>query len=148
MTKTENFQRVFSKNQEITLQIQIKAANNIIASIIINFNNIIVSNFVDVLQKKIDEITKRRRIVLLQNTFRKTKIDETVKFCAFVMFDKILILSIRSKFNAKFYREKLYRMINSKRYSSKNQQNFEKFLREYVTTFQIKFFIHNKNVNV
>ena len=68
----------------------------------------IVSKFVDVLQQKIDEIAKRRRIALLQNTFRKIKIDETIEFCVFVIFDEIFILSIRSKFNAKFHREKLY----------------------------------------
>ena len=98
------------------------------------------------MQKKIDEIAKRRRIVLLQNTLRKTKVEKTIEFCVFAMFDETLILSIQSKFNAKFYREKLYRLINSKKYSSETQQNFEKFLRECVTTFQLKSLIHKKNL--
>ena len=106
----------------------------------------VVSNFVDVLQKKIDEIAKRRRITLLQNTLRKTKIEKKIEFCVFAMFDEILTLSIRLKFNAKLHREKLYRMMNSKKYSNENQQNFEKFLRECVTTFQIKSFIYKKNL--
>ena len=97
-------------------------------------------------KKKIDEIAKRRRIALLQNTFRKTKIEKTIEFCVFAMFDEILILFIRSKFNAKFHREKLYQIINSKKYSSENQQNLKKFLRECVTTFQMKSFIYKKNL--
>ena len=125
MTETENFQKSFSKNQEIILQISIKATNNVIISNIIDFNDVIVLNFVNVLQKKIDEIAKRRRIALLQNTFRKTNVEKTIEFCVFAMFDEIFTLLIRSKSNAKLHREKLYRMINSKRYSSKNQQNLK-----------------------
>ena len=106
----------------------------------------IVSNFVDVLQKKIDEIAKRRRIVLLQETLRKAKIEKTVEFCALSMFDEIMTLFIRSKFNAKLHREKLYRMMNSKRYFDENQQNLKRFLRECATTFQIKFLIYKKNL--
>ena len=68
MTKTENFQEILSKN-EIIVQISIEAANNVVIFNIIDFNDVIVSNSVDFLQKKIDEIAKRRRIVLLQNTF-------------------------------------------------------------------------------
>ena len=135
MTKTKNFQKVFSKNQKIIVQISTKAANNVIILNIIDFNNVIVSNFVDVLQKKIDEIAKRRRIVLLQKTFRKTKVEKTVEFCAFSMFDEIMTLFIRSKFNAKLHREKLYRIMNSKRYFDENQQNLKRFLRECATTF-------------
>ena len=116
MTKAENSQRVLLKNQKIALQISIKAANNVIIFNIIDFNDMIASNFVDVLQKKIDEIAKRRRIALLQNTFRKTKVEKTVEFCAFAMFEENFFLLIRSKFHAKFYREKLYRMMNSKKY--------------------------------
>ena len=116
LTKAKNFQKFFSKNQKIILQSSIKAINNVITFNITDFNVVIVSNFVDVLQKKIDEIAKRRRISLLQNTLRKTKIEKIVEFCAFLMFDEIFTLFIRSKFNAKLHREKLYRMMNSKRY--------------------------------
>ena len=130
MTEVENFQKVFSKNQKITLQILIKATNNEITFNITDFNDVIVSNFVSVLQKKIDEIAKQRRIALLQNTFRKTKVEKTVEFCVFSMFDETFILFIRSKFNAKLHREKLYRMINLKRYFDENQQNLKRFLRE------------------
>ena len=112
----------------------------------IDFNDVIVSNFVDVLQKEIDEIAKRRRIVLLQKTLRKTKVEKTVKFCALSMFDEIMTLLIRSKFNAKLHREKLYRMMNSKRYFDKNQQNLKKILRECATTFQMKSLIYKKNL--
>ena len=106
----------------------------------------IASNLVDVLQKKIDEIAKRRRIALLQNTLRKTKIEKTVEFCALSMFDEIFTLLIRSKSNAKLYREKLYRMMNSKRYFDENQQNLKRFLRECATTFQMKSLIYKKNL--
>ena len=58
MTKAEDFQKIFSKNQKIILQISIRAADNVITFNIIDFNNVIASNFVDVLQKKIDEIAK------------------------------------------------------------------------------------------
>ena len=146
MTKTEDFQRIFSKNQKIILQTSIEATDNVITFNIINFNDVIVSNFVDVLQKKIDEIAKRRQIALLQNTFRKTKIEKTVKFCVFSMFDEIFTLLIRSEFNAKFHHEKLYRMMNSKRYFDENQQNLKRFLRECATTFQMKFLIYKKNL--
>ena len=105
----------------------------------------IVSNFVDVLQKKIDKIAKRRRIALLQNTLRKTRIDEAAGFCAPVMFDETLILSIRSESNAEHHREKLYRMMNPKRYSGENQQNLERFLRECATAFQIKPLTYKKD---
>ena len=145
MTKTENFQKTFSKN-EIIVQISIKTVINVVIFNIIDFNNVIVSNFVDFLQKKIDEIAKRRRIVLLQKTFRKTKIEKTVEFCAFSMFDEIMTLFIRSEFNAKLHREKLYRMMNLKRYFDENQKNLKKFLRECATTFQIKFLIYKKNL--
>ena len=145
MTKAENFQKILSKN-EIIVQISIKAANNVVIFNIIDFNDVIVSNFVDFLQKKIDEIAKRRRIVLLQNTFRKIRIEKTVEFSAFLMFDEIMTLFIRSKFNAKLHREKLYRMINSKRYFDENQQNLKKFLRVCATTFQMKFLIYKKNL--
>ena len=145
MTEAENFQKILSKN-EIIVQISIKAANNVVTFNIIDFNDVIVSNFVDVLQKKIDEIAKRRRIVLLQKTLRKTKIEKTVEFCALSMFDEIITLFIRSKFNAKLHREKLYRMMNSNRYFDKNQQNLKKFLRECVTTFQMKSIIYKKNL--
>ena len=120
MTKAKNSQRVLSKNQKIILQILIKAANNVVIFNITDFNNVIISNLVDVLQKKIDEIAKRRRIILLQNRLRKTKIEKTVEFCAFAMFDETFTLSIRAKFNAKLHREKLYRIMNSKKYSSEN----------------------------
>ena len=146
MTKIENFQKVFSENQKIIVQIQIKAANNVVIFNITDFNNEIVSNFVDVLQKKIDEIAKRRRIALLQKTLRRTKVEKTVEFCALSMFDEIMTLFIRSKFNAKLHREKLYRMINSKQYFDENQQNLKKFLRECATTFQMKFLIYKKNL--
>ena len=119
MTKAENFQKAFSKN-EIIVQISIKAANNVFIFNIIDFNNVIVSNFVDVLQKKIDEIAKQRRIVLLQKTLRRTKIEKTIEFCMLSMFDEIITLFIKSKFNAKFYRKKLYRMMNFKRYFDEN----------------------------
>ena len=95
-------------------------SNNIIIFAITNFNDFIVSNFVDVLQKKIDEIAKRRRIVLLRKTLRKAKIDEKIEFCVFVKFDKIFILLIRFKNSAKFNREKFYRMVNSKKYFDEN----------------------------
>ena len=120
MTKVENFQKILSKN-EIIVQISIKAVNNVAIFNIIDFNDLIVSNFVDLLQKKIDEIAKRRRIALLQKTLRKIKIEKTVEFSAFSMFDEIMTLFIKSEFNAKFHREKLYRMMNSKRYFDKNQ---------------------------
>ena len=145
MTKVKNFQKVFSKN-EIIVQISIKATNNVVIFNIIDSNNVIASNFVDFLQKKIDEIAKRRRIALLQKTFRKIKIEKTVEFCAFSMFDEIMTLLIKSKSNAKFHREKLYRMMNFKRYFDENQQNLKKFLRECATTFQMKFLIYKKNL--
>ena len=106
----------------------------------------IASNLVDVLQKKIDEIAKRRRIALLQKTFRKTKIEKTFEFCALSMFDEIMTLFMRSESNAKLHREKLYRMMNFKRYFDENQQNLKKFLRECATTFQMKFLIYKKNL--
>ena len=59
MTKAENFQKVLSKN-EIIVQISIEAANNVAIFNITDSNDVIVSNFVDFLQKKIDEIAKRR----------------------------------------------------------------------------------------
>ena len=119
MTKAENFQKTFSKN-EIIVQISIEATNNVATFNITDFHDVIVSNSVDLLQKKIDEIAKRRRIVLLQNTFRKIKIEKTIEFSAFSMFDEIMTLFIKSKFNAKFHREKLYRMMNLKRYFDEN----------------------------
>ena len=145
ITKAENFQIFFSKN-EIIVQISIKAANNIAIFNITDFNNVIASNFVDLLQKKIDEIAKRRKIALLQKTLRKTKIEKTVEFCALSMFDEIMTLFIKSEFNAKFHREKLYRMMNFKRYFDENQQNLKRFLRECATTFQMKFLIYKKNL--
>ena len=145
MTKTENSQKILSKN-EIIVQISIKAANNVAIFNITDFNDATVSNFVDVLQKKIDEIAKRRRIVLLQKTFRRTKIEKTVEFCAFSMFDEIMTLFIKSEFNAKFHREKLYRMMNFKRYFDENQQNLKRFLRKCATTFQMKFLVCKKNL--
>ena len=64
MTKAENFQEILSKN-EIIVQILIEAANNVAIFNITDISDVIVSNFVDFLQKKIDEIAKRRRIALL-----------------------------------------------------------------------------------
>ena len=145
MTKAENFQRILSKN-EIIVQISIEAIDNVIIFNITDINDVIVSNFVDFLQKKIDEIAKRRRIVLLQNTFRKIKVEKTAEFSAFSMFDETMTLLIRSEFNAKFHREKLYRMMNFKRYFDENQQNLKKFLRECATTFQMKSLIYKKNL--
>ena len=145
MTKAENFQKVFSKN-EIIVQISIEATNNVAIFNIIDINDVTTSNFVDLLQKKIDEIAKRRRIALLQNTLRKIRIEKTVEFSALSMFDEIMTLFIKSEFNAKLHREKLYRMMNFKRYFDENQQNLKKFLRECATTFQIKFLIYKKNL--
>ena len=62
------------------------------------------------------------------------------------MFDETMTLFIKSKFNAKFHREKLYRMMNSKRYFDENQQNLKKFLRKCATTLQMKFLIYKKNL--
>ena len=145
MTKAEDFQEILSKN-EIIVQISIEAADNVIIFNITDFNNMIASNSIDFLQKKIDEIAKRRRIALLQNTLRKIKIEKTVEFSALSMFDEIMTLFIKSEFNAKFHREKLYRMMNFKRYFDENQQNLKKFLREYATTFQMKSLIYKKNL--
>ena len=145
MMKAEIFQKVFSKN-EIIVQISIEAANNVAILNIIDFNDVIASNSIDFLQKKIDEIAKRRRIALLQNTLRKIKVEKTVEFSAFSMFDEIMTLFIRSEFNAKFHREKLYRMMNFKRYFDENQQNLKRFLRECATTFQMKSLIYKKNL--
>ena len=94
--------------------------NNAIIFVIIDFNDFIVSNFIDVFQKKIDEIAKRRSIVLLRKILRKAKIDKKIEFYVFVKFDKIFILSIRSENNAKFNCEKFYRMTNLKKYFDKN----------------------------
>ena len=121
-------------------------SNNIFISAFIDFNDFIVSNLIDVLQKKIDEIAKRRRIAFLRKTLRKAKIDKKIEFCTLVKFDESLILSIRFENNAKFNREKFYRMINSKKYFDENQQNFERFLRECIIAFQIKFYIYKKNL--
>ena len=134
MTKAENSQEAFSKN-EIIVQISIEATNNVAIFNIIDINDVTISNPVDLLQKKIDEIAKRRRIVLLQNTLRKIRAEKTIEFSAFSMFDEIMTLLIKSKFNAKFHREKLYRMMNLKRYFDENQQNLKRFLRECATTF-------------
>ena len=121
-------------------------SNDIIIFAIIDFSDIIVSNFIDVLQKNIDEIAKRRRIAFLRKTLRKAKIDEKIEFCIFIMFDEIFILLIRFKNNAKFNREKFYCMMNLKRCFDKNQQNFERLLRVCVIAFQIKFYIYKKNL--
>ena len=145
MTKAENFQKAFSKN-EIIVQISIEATNNIVIFNIIDTNDVTISNFVDFLQKKIDEIAKRRRIVLLQNILRKIKIEKTIEFSALSMFDEIITLFIKSEFNAKFHREKLYRMMNFKRYFDENQQNLKKFLRKCATTFQMKSLIYKENL--
>ena len=75
--------------------------------------------------KKIDEIVKQRRIVFIQKTLQKAKIDEKIEFRISVMLDEIFILSIRFEKNAKYNREKFYRMMNSKKYFDENQQNFE-----------------------
>ena len=145
MTKAKNFQEILSKN-EIIVQTLIEITNNVATFNITDINDVTISNFVDFLQKKIDEIAKRRRIVLLQNTLRKIKTEKTVEFSAFSMFDEIMTLFIKSEFNAKFHREKLYRMMNFKRYFDENQQNLKKFLRECATTFQMKFLIYKKNL--
>ena len=82
MVEVKELQKFFSKNQQqisiqkIILQIQTKVLSDIIISAIINFNDFIVSNFIDVLQKKIDEIAKRRGIVFLRKALQKAKIDE------------------------------------------------------------------------
>ena len=115
-------------------------SNYIIIFAIIDFSNFIVSNFIDVLQKKID------KIAFLRKTLRKAKIDEKIEFCIFVGFDEIFILLIRFESNAKPNREKFYRMINSKKYFDKNQQNFEQFLRKCIIAFQINFYIYKKNL--
>ena len=145
MTKAKNFQEILSKN-EIIVQISIEATNNVAIFNITDFSDVMISNFVDLLQKKIDEIAKRRRIALLQNTLRKIKAEKTIEFNALSMFDEIMTLLIKSKFNAKFHREKLYRMMNLKRYFDKNQQNLKRFLRECATTFQMKSLIYKKNL--
>ena len=119
MTKVENFQKILSKN-EIIVQISTAATNNVAIFNITDISDVIVSNLVDLLQKKIDEIAKRRRIALLQNTLRKIKIEKTVEFSAFSMFDEIMTLFIKSEFNAKLHREKLYQMMNFKRYFDEN----------------------------
>ena len=62
------------------------------------------------------------------------------------MFDEIMTLFIKLKFNAKFHREKLYRMMNLKRYFDENQQNLKEFLRKCATAFQIKSLIYKKNL--
>ena len=61
--------------------------NNIITFAITNFCDFIVSNFIDVLQKKIDKIAKRRRIAFLRKILRKAKIDEKIEFsfCQFAL---------------------------------------------------------------
>ena len=118
--------------------------NNIIIFAIIGFSDFIVSNFIDVLQREIDEIAKRRRIAFLRKTLRKVKIDEKTELCVFVKFDEIFILSIRFENSAKLNREKSYRIINSKRYFDENQYNFERFLRECAIAFQIKLYTYKK----
>ena len=98
MTKIKIFQKIFETQQQISIQkiiLQTKALNNMIIFITINFNEFIVSNFIDVLQKKIDEIAKRRQIAFLRKILRKIKIDEKIDFTIFVMFDKILTLCVR-----------------------------------------------------
>ena len=124
--EVKNSQIFFSKNQQqisiqkIILQTQPEVSNNKIIFAITDFSDFVVSNCIDVLQKKIDEIAKRRRIAFLRKTLRKAKIDEKIEFRIFVMFDKICILSMRFESSAKFNREKLYRMINSKKYFDEN----------------------------
>ena len=79
--------------------------------------------------RKIDEIAKQREIAFLRKMLQIIKVDEKIDFCVFAKFDKILILSSRFENNAKFDREKLYHIMNSKKYFDKNQQKFEEFLR-------------------
>ena len=83
MTKVNDFQKISEIQQQISTQeiiLQTKMLNNEIILIRIDFNKFSVSNFIDVLQKKIDEIAKRRRIILLRKTLRKIKIDQKVDF--------------------------------------------------------------------
>ena len=103
-------------------------SNNIIIFVIIDFNNFIVSNFVDILQKKIDEIVKRRRIAFLRKTLRKTKIDEKIEFCVFVKFDEIFILSIRFQKQRKIQSRKIL-----------SHDKFKKIFRRKLTKFRIIF---------
>ena len=72
------------------------------------------------------KFAKRRRITLLRKTLRKVKIDEKIDFRIFIMFDKILTLLMRSKNSAKLNREKLYKIINSKKNSKKKFTKFRK----------------------
>ena len=74
----KNSRNFFPKNsqqisiQKIILQTQTEMSNIIITFIITDFSNSIVLNLIDVLQKKINEIAKRR-IAFLQKTLRKKK---------------------------------------------------------------------------
>ena len=145
MTEVGDSQELSEAQQQVSTQevtLQTGALDNVTILITTDSSEFIAPNSIDVLQKKIDEIAKQRRIALLRKTLRKVKIDEEVDFRISVMFDEILTLSMRSKSSAKLNREKLYNMIDSKRYSNENQQNFERFLRKCVIAFQIKFFIY------
>ena len=95
-------------------------SNNLIIFAIIDFNDFVISNFIDVLQKKIDEITNDVESLFLRKTLQKAKIDEKIEFYIFVMFDEIFILSMHSENNAKFNREKFYLTINFKKYFDEN----------------------------
>ena len=85
--------------------------------IITDSSELIAPDSIDVLQKKIDEIAERRRIALLRKTLRKVKADEEAGFRAPAMFDGTLTLPMRPEGNAELNREKLYRMVDPKRYS-------------------------------
>ena len=138
VTEIYNFLKFSETQQQISTQkiiLQTDASDNVTIFITTDFNKFVASNTIDVLLKKIDEIAKRRRIAFLRKTLRKVKTDEKIDFRISVMVDEILTLSMRSKSNAILNREKLYKMMNSKKYSKENQQNFERFLRKCVIAF-------------
>lgn len=151
MKKVENSQDVLLRAQlqifiqKDIMQISFETTDNIITSIITDFSNLSISNFIDVLQSEIDEIAKRSRIVTFQKILRKTRIDEAVDFRSSVMFDWIMILSIRPEENAELNLEKLYRMVDPKRYSEKSQQDLERFLLECAQASQVKSHTYKKD---
>ena len=84
MTEIDDSQEIPEAQQQVstqktTLQAQAEALNNVTTPIATDSSELIAPNPIDVLQKKIDEIAKRRRIALLRKTLRKAKCKRPIK---------------------------------------------------------------------
>jgi hypothetical protein len=90
------------------------------------------------MKRELALLREKKRLAHLRQKLEQIKIDKTLKFL-------IVTLSIRSRQENEFQKEKMFKIVDSKQYKSIKQHDLNIFVRECQRAFDIRFLIYALN---